>query len=383
MRFLHTADWHLGRIFHQAQLEDDQAHALEQIEQLAVKEKVDAVLVAGDLYDRAVPPLEAVALLDRTWKRLVLDAGIPVIAITGNHDSAVRLNYGSAFLAKSGLHLVSQLEAAIRPITIKGVDIFALPYCEPVDVRLWLKQDEIRDHAAALKACLELMRPNFTNRPRVLVAHAFVAGRSPRESERPLSVGGAGEVPADLFGDFDYVALGHLHAPQAVSGRCLYAGSPLKYSFSEAADEKSVLLVDVPDFGQPTVRPMLIVPRRNVRDIEGKLDEVLARGREDHAKSDLVRVRLTDEGALLNAMGRLREVYPNVLLLERQFLQPTDQPKARGAAKRQSSDLELFRSFFQQVSGSLPTLEDEAVLDKVLNAMRREASEGSEVEVAP
>lgn len=375
MRFLHTADWHLGRIFHQAQLEEDQAYALEQIEQLAISEKVDAVIVAGDLYDRAVPPLEAVALLDRTWNRLVLDAGIPVLAITGNHDSVVRLGFGSAFAAKSGLHLVSQLEAAIKPITINGVDIFALPYAEPVEVRLWLRQDEIRDHATALRACLERMRPNFTNRPRVLVAHAFVAGKSPRESERPLSVGGAGEVPADLFWDFDYVALGHLHAPQAVSGRCLYSGSPLKYSFSEAADAKSVLIVDMIDAGPPNVRPILITPKRNVRDIEGKLEEVLIRGRDDPAKTDFVRVRLTDEGALLNAMARLREVYPNVLLVERQFLQQVDQPKARGAARKQSSDVDLFRSFFKQVGGTWPTAEDEVVLARVLDAMRRESSE--------
>ena len=383
MRFLHTADWHLGRIFHQAQLAEDQAHVLDQIEALAISEKVDAILVAGDLYDRAVPPLEAVTLLDRTWKRLVHDAGIPVVAITGNHDSAVRMNFASALLAKSGLHLVSQLEAATKPITIKGVDIFALPYSEPIEVRLWSGRDEVRDHATALKVCLERMRPNFTSRPRVLVAHAFVAGKSPRESERPLSVGGAGEVPAELFGDFDYVALGHLHAPQVVSGKCLYAGSPLKYSFSEAADEKSVLIVDMPESGAPAVRLAMLKPKRNVRDIEGKLDEVLARGREDPAKDDFVRARLTDEGALLNAMGRLREVYPNVLLLERKFLQTGDQPMARGAARKQSSDVDLFRSFFQQVSGSLPTAEDEAVLGKMLNAMSREARETSEVETAP
>ena len=324
MKFLHTADWHLGRIFHQLHLTVDQAHVLDQIVDIARAGKVDAILVAGDLYDRAVPPPEAVALLDRTWQRLALDLGVPVIGIPGNHDSATRIGYGAGLLAKAGLHLISDLESAMQPLRVGDLDIFALPYAEPAEVRQWSGDETVRDHPSAMRVCIARMRPQFTRgRPRVLIAHAFVAGVRTRESERPLSVGGAGEVPADLFQDFDFVALGHLHAPQVVSGRCVYAGSPLKYSFSEAEDQKSVLIVEIASDGTPSVRPILLYPQHDVRNIEGRLDELLAAGPADPARHDYLRITLTDSGALLNALGRLREVYPNVLQLERQFLQNT------------------------------------------------------------
>ncbi|MBC8009184.1 MAG: exonuclease SbcCD subunit D, partial [Burkholderiales bacterium] len=308
MKFLHTADWHLGRIFHQVHLTEDQACALDQIVALAAAERPDVILVAGDLYDRAVPPPEAVALLDRTWQRLALELAIPVIAIPGNHDSATRIGYGAALLARSGLHLVADFEAATRPITIGGVDIFALPFAEPAEVRAWSGDPEVRDHSSAQRVCIERMRPHFTaGRPRILVAHAFVAGeRQESESERPLSVGGAGTVPADVYSDFNYVALGHLHAPQTVSPRCRYAGSPLKYSFSEADDAKSVLLGEI-DAATGELAPSRLVPlrpRRDVRNLEGSLADLLAAAAADPAREDYLRITLTDDGALLNALGR-------------------------------------------------------------------------------
>jgi len=383
MKFLHTADWHLGRIFHQVHLTADQAHVLDQIVAHAVAERVDAVIVAGDVYDRAVPPPEAVALLDRTWQRLVLDHAIPVVAIPGNHDSATRVGYGSALLARVGLHLVADFDAALRPLVIGGVDLFALPFAEPAEVRAWSGDPAVRDHASALAVCIDRMRPHFTaGRPRVLVAHAFVAGAAREsESERPISVGGAGTVPVDAFRDFDYVALGHLHAAQQVTPRCVYSGSPLKYSFSEADDAKSALLVALDPAAPgaaPVLRPLPLRPRRDVRNLEGTLADLLAAASADPGRDDYLRLTLTDDGPLLNALGRLREAYPNVLHLERRFLQTAAALQSPAGARRSdSTETELLAAFAREVLGAAPTPPELALVHAALTDLDRTATESS------
>jgi exonuclease SbcD len=383
MRFLHTADWHLGRIFHQTHLTEEQGYVLDQIVRIAAEEKVDAVLVAGDLYDRAVPPPEAVVLLDKTWQRLALDLQVPVIAIPGNHDSAARVGYGAALLSKTGVHLVADFETACRPIPVGNVDVFALPFTEPNEVRAWSGKSEVRDHTTAMEACIAAMQPHFSlGRPRVLVAHAFVAGaRKESESERPLSVGGAGTVSAEIFKAFDYVALGHLHAPQNVSSRCVYAGSPMKYSFSEADDRKSVVIVDIADDGAVATRCIPLRARRDVRNVEGTLAELIATAASDAQREDYLRITLTDDGALLNALGRLREVYPNVLQLERRFLQ-TDPSGAVGdasARRRSSTEVELFGNFFREVVGADPVPEAHALFLDAVGHLQRADREATEV----
>lgn len=378
MKFLHTADWHLGRIFHQIHLTEDQAVVLDQIADLAAREKVDAVLVAGDLFDRAVPPPEAVALLDRMWSRLISELGVTVIATPGNHDSATRVGFGARLLARAGLHIVADFDTATRPITVAGVDVFALPFAEPAEVRAWSGDPAVCDHASALRVCLDRMRPHFTaGRPRLLVAHAFVAGMRETESERPLSVGGAGAVPADLFAGFDYVALGHLHAPQAISAGCHYSGSPLKYSFSEADDVKSVVLGEISPAGGITTRLVPLTPRRDARNVEGLLAPLLAAAPTDPRRDDYLRITLTDEGALLNALGRLREAYPNVLQLERRFLQA----RAVGdnaAHRREASELELFAGFFREVLGADPSAAELALFTQAFTSLARAATESPE-----
>jgi exonuclease SbcD len=381
MKFLHTADWHLGRLFHQVHLTGDQSHALDQVVRIAESERVDVVIVAGDLYDRAVPPPEAVALLDRVWQRLTLELGIPVVAIPGNHDSATRIGYGAALLARAGLHLRADFESATHPIPIGDVDVFALPFPDPSEVRAWSSDPEVRDHASAMRACIGRMRPHFrAGRPRLLVAHAFVAGMHSTDSERPLSVGGAGTVPADTFADFNYVALGHLHAPQRVSDQCVYSGSPLKYSFSEADDLKSVLVGEISKNGLVTPpRPIPIQPLRNVRSVEGTLASLLESGRKDPGQEDYLRVVLTDEGALLNALGRLREIHPNVLQLERRFLQSsTRNPSDGNPRRRESTETELFSGFFREVLGVEPGADERKVFQEVLAEMSRAESETPE-----
>jgi exonuclease SbcD len=233
-----------------------------------------------------------------------------------------------------------------------------------------------------MQACIEGMRPHFTpGRPRVLVAHAFVAGeRKESESERPLSVGGAGTVSADLFEDFDYVALGHLHAPQVVSSRCIYSGSPLKYSFSEAEDVKSVVIVDISDSGTVLPRLIPLTARRDVRNLEGALADLIAIAPTDLRRDDYLRITLTDDGALLNALGRLREAYPNVLQLERRFLQ-ADSMTAIGEAsarRRESTEADLFAGFFREVVGAEPNDEEAALFHEALAHLQRVETEVTE-----
>lgn len=329
-----------------------------------------------------MPPPEAVALLDRTWDRLINEVGVPVIAIPGNHDSATRVGFGARLLARSGLHIVADFETATRPIPVGDVDVYALPFTDPAMVRDWAKDPEIRDHTSALRACVDRMRPNFTSdRPRILVAHAFVSGqRRESESERPLSVGGAGTVDADAFRDFDYVALGHLHAPQVVSARCVYSGSPLKYSFSEADDLKSMLIVELQSGAAPSLRSIPLRPRRNVRNLKGQLAELVAAAPNDPAREDYLRVTLTDPGALLNAIGRLREAFPNVLQLERSFLDNSTATTS-AASRREASEVDLFTSFFREVIGSSPDKAELAIFQEALEDLRRTEAENPEVTV--
>ncbi len=384
MKFLHTADWHLGRLFHQVHLTDDQSVVLEEIVEIAKREAVDVVLVAGDLYDRAVPPPEAVMLLDRIWEKLVVEAGIPVVAISGNHDSAARVGFGSKLLARAGLHIVADLESAMFPITIGGVDVFALPYVEPADVRAWFGNTEAKDHASAMRICLERMKSHFhPDRPQILVGHAFVQGMKESESERPLSVGGASVVPATVFEDFDYVALGHLHAPQIVNPHCLYSGSILKYSFSEAADLKSVVIGEMDSRGQVTPRLLPLHPVRDVRDLEGRLSELIESAANDAQSNDYLRVILTDEGALLNAISKLREVFPNVMQLERRFLQSSSPGSGSQAARRRdATENELFSNFFEEVLGTAPNPEEQTLFHEALTALRLAESESKTSEVS-
>ena len=296
MRLIHTADWHLGRLFHNVHLTRDQEHVLEQLVELARDVRPDAVIVAGDLYDRAVPPTEAVDLLDHVLTELVDGLGVPVVAIAGNHDSAVRVGFASTLLRERGLHLVGELPQAASPIVLRDehgpVRICALPFADPAEARHVYGDEAIHDQQAVAAAGVrQALAATAPDERRVLVAHAFVAGGLESESERPLSVGGAQQVPAGMLAGFDYVALGHLHRPQTCGSETTrYAGSLLKYSFAEAAHDKSVCVVEIGPRGSApgeagragraavAVETVALSPRRDVRRLEGTLAELLARG---------------------------------------------------------------------------------------------------------
>jgi exonuclease SbcD len=395
MRFIHTADWHLGRLFHGVHLTDDQHHALMQVVEVVREERPDAVLVAGDIYDRAIPPPEAVELLDEVLCRLVIDLKVPVVLIAGNHDSAQRLHFGSRLLKDRRLYVTGNLPAKWESVVFGDGDgpvhVYAVPYCEPMIVRQGLACEEVVDHDSAMRAIVGRIAGGHPSGERkILMGHAFVAGGAECESERPLSVGGAGTVDVGSLSGFDYVALGHLHCPQRVQGservqgsgvrvqeEIRYSGSLLKYSFDEVGQAKGVYVVDMDEGGACAVKAVPIVPRRDVRKVEGVMEELLRGPGDGKSAEDYLEVTITDDGPVLDAIGRLREVYPNVMLIRRpervNGVGAGDRPDIRG-----KTALQLFGAFYRHVTAEDLSAEQERAFVAVAEEMERAEREVAE-----
>lgn len=361
MRFLHTSDWHIGRILFERSLIQDQEHILEQFVDLVRRSEVDAVVIAGDIYDRAIPPREAVRLLDDVLSRIVLQVKTPVFMISGNHDSGDRLGFGARLLSDRQLRIVSSFESMRQPWELEDrhgkVRFYGIPYFDPADVRVEAEQD-LPDHDAAMKWCLQDLLSNLDDRiPAVAVAHGFLAGgeESP-DSERPLSIGGTSLINAGQFNKFCYTAMGHLHRPQVVGRTNVrYSGSLLPYSFEEARGEKSISLVELGADRIPRVEEISLNPLRKMRIFEGKLDEILAAAPADPGREDFILVRREDDGPVLDPLGRLRAVYKNVLAVERVRREVSEinsaSAAARAALRQKIPTDELFRRFYNDVTG--------------------------------
>lgn len=321
MRLLHLADLHLGKKLNEAPLLEDQRFILGQILAVLDREQAEAVLIAGDVYDKPVPPAEAVSLLDDFLTRLSL-RGVPVILISGNHDSAERLAFGARLLAGQKVFLAPAYDAAhaaVQPVRLKDahgeICVWPLPFLKPAHVRAAFPELPIITYTDALRAAIAAM-PLEDGMRNVLVCHQFLTGSERSESEE-VSVGGLDNVDASVFERFDYVALGHLHRAQQVGRPSVrYAGSPLKYSFSEARDSKSVTLIDLGAKGDVSIRAVPLSPRRELRELRGAYDELTLRANYQHtATDDYLRVILTDEDDVPDALARLQTIYPNLLSL--------------------------------------------------------------------
>lgn len=321
MRFLHTSDWHLGRSFHRVSLLDAQAAFLDHLVATALTHEVDAVLVAGDVYDRAVPPLSAVELFDRALHRLA-EARVPTVMISGNHDSARRLGVGAGLIDHAGIHLRTDPARCATPVVLADthgdVAFYGLPYLEPVLVREEFKAAKA-GHEAVLTAALDRVRADLARRPdgtrSVVLAHAFVAGGAASDSERDITVGGVSAVPTGTFDGVDYVALGHLHGAQALTERVRYSGSPLAYSFSESDHRKTVWLVDLGPGGEiDATRIDCPVPRPLAR-VRGALADLLDDPALTRHEEAWVEATLTDPVRPADPMARLAERFPHTLSL--------------------------------------------------------------------
>lgn len=383
MRFLHTSDWHLGRIFHGIHLTEDQAFVLDQFVSLVADVKPDAVIIAGDIFDRAVPPPEAVQLLDETLSRILLDHRTPVIMIAGNHDSPERLGFGNRLLARQGLHVVGPLAAMNEPVVLPDpagpVWFLPLPYAEPAVVRSQLDATAA-DCEQAMQGQIRKIRQQVPDHARtVAIAHSFISGGEPSESERFLSVGGVETVPAGLFSGFNYTALGHLHKPQT-AGRphIRYSGSLLKYSFSEANHDKGVLLVELNPQGEAAIEQIRLAPQRDVRCVQGLLEDLLHGPKPGESADDYLQITLDDPGPVLDPMGRLRTIYPNLLEIRRTQLHSAADLRGPAADHRRLTDQDLFAAFFEQVAGEKLSSEQEAAFAAILEEVYRERREVAE-----
>ncbi|MEV8344365.1 exonuclease SbcCD subunit D [Streptomyces niveus] len=358
MRFLHTSDWHLGRSFHRVSLLDAQAAFLDHLVATALTHEVDAVLVAGDVYDRAVPPLSAVELFDRALHRLA-EARVPTVMISGNHDSARRLGVGAGLIDRAGIHLRTDPARCATPVVLADahgdVAFYGLPYLEPALVREEFKAAKA-GHEAVLTAALDRVRADLARRPdgtrSVVLAHAFVAGGAASDSERDITVGGVSAVPTGTFDGVDYVALGHLHGAQALTERVRYSGSPLAYSFSESDHRKTMWLVDLGPGGEiDATRIDCPVPRPLAR-VRGALADLLDDPALTRHEEAWVEATLTDPVRPADPMARLAERFPHTLSL---VFDPDrgDEDIAASYAQRLQgrSDQEIAEDFVAHVRG--------------------------------
>ncbi|MDH5425804.1 MAG: exonuclease SbcCD subunit D [Gammaproteobacteria bacterium] len=375
MKFIHTSDWHIGRQFHNVSLLEDQRHVLDQLLAYIENEAVDAVIIAGDIYDRSVPPATAVELLDEVLNKICSDLGVPVVLIPGNHDSAERLRFGSRQLRKGGLHVIGEMQQITEPVVISAADcsvnFFGIPYNDPESVRNHFSVD-VSSHDQAHAYLLEkITAAKSAEVPNVIISHCFIDGAEESDSERPLSIGGADRVSYKPFAVFDYVALGHLHSPQYKGEEHIrYCGSLLKYSFSEQNQKKGVTLVEMDTSGLKSTTHLPLTPLRDMRIIEGELKAIIEQGKVDPHSDDYLLIRLTDRHAILDPMSKLREVYPNVLHLEKPgMLETGEQQMSREKLKR--GELEMFRDFFEQISGQELSEEQDKAIQETLQAMHK------------
>jgi|WetSurMetagenome_2_1015567.scaffolds.fasta_scaffold10863_3 DNA repair protein SbcD/Mre11 len=383
MRFIHTADWHLGRLFHSIHLTDDQRFTLDGLLRLVGSSRADAVVIAGDVFDRAVPPPDAVRLLDSVIASLALDLGVAVVMIAGNHDSAARLEYFSELARRTGVHVVGRVGRQARAAEVTGRDgvpvrFWPLAYTDPESARDELQRDDVHTHDQAVAAQLQTIVRGAGGAARdVVVGHAFVAGCRQCESERELTVGGTAAVNAALFGDFDYVALGHLHEAQtAGSERIRYSGSLLKYSFSETDQQKSVNVVDLGAGGELCIEQAALPVRRDVLRVKGPFAELLSREIDERLAEAYVEVTLTDIEAIANPVDKLRKKFPFLLSLRREETERAMAgPTAGSSGIKTRSTAELFGDFFLDVSGRAVSDTQAAEVASVLNALERGARE--------
>ncbi|MFN7148075.1 MAG: exonuclease SbcCD subunit D [Microthrixaceae bacterium] len=408
MRILHTSDWHLGRLFHRASLLDEQAQALARIVELTRTERVELVIIAGDLYDRSVPPADAVELFDQTLLELHR-AGATVVAISGNHDSAVRVGYGDRLMEQLGVSVRGDLRRIGEAIELTPPDggepvrVYPVPFLDPLAASHHARgelaagsssrdsddsdssSDDSVDgpaararftHHDAMAWAMDRVRADLTAHPgarSVVVAHTFLTGGDPSASERELSLGHVDQVGMSVFDGIDYVALGHLHQRQAFDGgRVAYSGSPLRYSFSEASNVASVRLIDLAADGSLTIEQIPLGVGRDLHTISGELDELLADPSLAAAESGWVRVVLTDRQLPLQAMRRLQERFPHAVELSHEPAGTLDGERSArtGAEVRVADPLELSLEFLRDRRGLDVDDAERAVLGQAISAVR-------------
>ena len=410
MRFLHTADWHLGRIFYGQYLTDDQAYVLEhQFFTILKEEKIDGILLAGDVFDRAVPPIEAIELWDSIITRLAMDYKVPLFVVSGNHDGAERLEVGRSMLSESGIHIWGSPHHALQPFEFEGFDgrvaICPMPFSEPrrigdalglnsseskpvdtdmTDDTLFSYVDDKDQEAVALnlhnydqmyQAWSDYLYKQVPKRMRsIAISHAFVMGGEVGGSERILSVGGSEQVSPHVFKNFHYTALGHLHGPQRMGADHIrYSGSPLKYSFDEHAQKKSFTIIDMDTNGKVDISTIPVEAKRDVVILEGYFEDLLNNtALQTKHKDDYVQVRLLDTMPIMDGMAKLRQVYHRCMTIELAGRIATPVVDMGDAVFKELNERELFNQFAETVWKNPLTAREQQYINSVWDRILKE-----------
>ena len=376
MKFLHTADWHIGRKLNGFSLLEEQEAAFSEVMAIAKKEQVDAIVIAGDLYDRSIPSVEAVSLFNKMMVEMNLESGYPVLAISGNHDSATRLETGSLWLKTQNFHLQTQLSQAFEPVEMLDTQFYLLPYFEPFHARQYFQDDSLRDIQGSMKLVIEKMKESFDpKKNQVLVSHFFAAGSTKSESETTLEVGGLDSVPIEMLLDFDYAALGHLHYKNAITKteNVQYSGALLKYSLSEEKQEKGVRIIELSE-KKLTNDFMPIQPLRDVKKISGSFKELTEADFYDTInREDYLAISLTDSTVVVNAIHELRQIYPNLISLERAQSEQT----RRESTKKETDFVQLkpdvlLKTYYKEVTDKELTTRQSEWLEEAIIENRTE-----------
>lgn len=374
MKIIHTSDWHLGRLIYGCSLIGDQEYFIKEIFlPYVINEQPQLVVIAGDIFDRQIAPVEAIRLFNCALG-VLYERGIKIAVIAGNHDGGDRLAAYSGLLRGSGLY-ISARPFDTPPLYLEdkygGVDVHFLPYFDTATARDILNDDSIRGAEEAYKAMINEIKKGFkAGRKNILIAHCFVAGSSVCESESPSFIGGSGEVGASVFEGFDYVALGHLHGPQQPSKTVFYSGSPLKYSFDEEKQKKSMIVADFND-NKVDIKRLPIKSMRDMRTITGTLDELILASKSDKNSDDYLYAMLTNERPIYEPMAQLREYYPNILGLHPGWLTTSGNGGARDELREKlrsktAGDSMFFEEFLKQVCGITPGPKEIAVFEEVM-----------------
>lgn len=385
LKIFHTADWHLGKLVQGVSMTEDQAFILQQFLQDIDEEKPDVVVIAGDLYDRSVPPTEAVSLLDDILSEIAIKREIPVIAIAGNHDSPGRIHFGSRFMGAKGLHIIGNLSKKLKPVILHDefgeIHFHLIPYTDPSHVRYLFNDDTIRSQQDAMAKILEQVIESLDpNARHILVGHAFVTKDGADEenitdAERPLSIGGSECIDAKLFKPFHYTALGHLHQAHFVDTENIrYSGSPLKYSISEEKHKKGYLMVDLSADGSIHITKKTLTPRRDLKTVENTMEEILKSPKSE----DYVFVRLLDDTPIISPMEKIRSVYPNAMHVERVLLKDFSDVQQEVVSRQKMDDYTLFKSFYREIIGKDA---DDQTIELFQEVLQEELLSKREIEV--
>lgn len=386
MKIFHMGDWHIGKLVNGFYMTEDQEFIINQIYEAIEKKKPDVVIIAGDLYDRSVPPVHAVELLNKTMRKIVKDLNTKVIALAGNHDSNERVEFASSLLCDSGLYIVGNLKRKIEKIVLEDehgkVNFYPIPYADVPVVRDLFEDENIKNHDLAMKKIVSEILNDFNEDERnIAIAHGYVTQMKEdnfetleeSDSEKPLSIGGTEYINSKHFEKFNYTALGHLHGPQKVgSDKIRYSGSLMKYSFSEVNQKKGITIVDINEKGDIELEIYNLKPRRDFRIKTGTLEEII-KGFDNSSENyeDYIKVILKDKGELLDPMAKLRSIYPNVMELTREERVSRNSSRNVATNIKEKSKITLFKNFYEDIMDEVCSEDEMNIIEQIIESAEK------------